>query len=246
MLGEGWAVTPEVGGQSARLGAGPHRRPAIAWVRAREAPATLMIGGRNLGPVGGGHARISISSGGRVIHAFEAPPGFFFVRQPLPKAVLTAPDPYVPIDVTASPVDGQPIQVGLEQFDVQPDGVPMVGAVSGWQEPEYNPTTGRTWRWMSERATLWVRGVGRDVTLTLSVESPLRYFPAPPALQMTVGGQTVARLAPSGDFTWEVPIPSALLPAANEEVVIQSDKSFMPGNGDDRNLALRVYSIEVR
>jgi hypothetical protein len=122
----------------------------------------------------------------------------------------------------------------------------MVGAVSGWQEPEYNPTTGRTWRWMSERATLWVRGVGRDVTLTLSVESPLRYFPAPPALQMTVGGQTVARLAPSGDFTWEVPIPSALLPAANEEVVIQSDKSFMPGNGDDRNLALRVYSIEVR
>jgi hypothetical protein len=63
---------------------------------------------------------------------------------------------------------------------------------------------------------------------------------------MTVGGQIVARLAPSGDFTWEVQIPSALLPAANEEVVIQSDKSFMPGNGDDRNLALRVYSIEVR
>jgi hypothetical protein len=246
MLGDGWAITPEVGGQSARLGAGPHRRPAIAWVRAREAPATLMVGGRNLGPVGSGHARISIASGGRVIHAFEAPPGFFFERQLLSSAVLTAPDPYVPIDVTAAPVDGQPVQVGLEQFDVQPDGVPMVGAVSGWQEPEYNPTTGRTWRWMSERATLWVRGVGRDVTLILSVESPLRYFPAPPALEMTVGGQTVARLAPSGDFTWEVRIPAALLPDANEEVVIRSDNSFMPGNGDDRNLALRVYSIEVR
>jgi hypothetical protein len=246
MLGDGWAVTPEVGGQTARLGAGPHRRPATAWVRSRKDAATLMIGGRNLGAIGSAHARISIASRGRVIHAFEAPPGFFFERQPLPADVLNATDAYVPIDVTAAPVGGQPIQVGLEQFDVQPEGVPMVGALNGWQEPEYNPTTGRTWRWMTERATLWVRSVGRDVTLTMSVESPLRYFQAPPALQMTVGGQTVAQLAPSGDFRWEVRIPAALLPAANEEVVIQSDKSFMPGNGDDRNLALRVYSIEVK
>jgi hypothetical protein len=98
---------------------------------------------------------------------------------------------------------------------------------------------------MSERATLWVRPVGRDLTLTITGESPLRYFSAPPALQVIVAGQAVGRLQPTDDFTWVVTIPAALLSAANEEVVIQSDSSFVPGDGDLRNLALRVYSISV-
>jgi hypothetical protein len=242
MLGEGWAVTPEVGGQTTRLGAGPHRRPAIAWVRARGEAAMLMIGGRDFGPA---TARISIRSAERVIQTFDAPPGFFFKLQPLSPGLLTAADAYLPLEVTATPVDGQEIHVDLEQFDLQSDGVPMVGVVTGWHEPEYNPATGRTWRWMSERATLWVRPVGRDLTLTITGESPLRYFSAPPALQMIVAGQVVGRLQPTDDFTWVVTIPAALLPAANEEVVIQSDSSFVPGDGDLRNLALRVYSISV-
>ena len=97
---------------------------------------------------------------------------------------------------------------------------------------------------MSERATLWVRPVGRDVKVRLTGESPLRYFSAAPTLLATVGGQVVGRLAPSDDFMWELTIPTSLL-AGRNELVIQSDSSFVPGNGDSRNLAVRIYSIDV-
>lgn len=242
MLGPGWAVTAEVGGQTAHLGAGPLQRPAIAWVRARAGAAMLMIGGRDFGPAA---ATISIASGGRVIDTFDAQPGFFFELRPLSAGILAASDAYLPIEVTASAAGGQITQVDLEQFDLQSEGVPMAGAARGWYEPEYNPGTGRTWRWMSERATLWVRSIGRDVTLTISGESPLRYFPMPPELTVTVGGQKVGQLEPASDFTWNVTIPAGLLQSANEEVIIRSDMSFVPGSGDQRSLALRVYTVSV-
>ncbi len=98
---------------------------------------------------------------------------------------------------------------------------------------------------MSDRASFWVRQVGRDVTLRLSAESPLRYFDGPPALRVTVAGQTIAELSPSADFTWEVRIPASLLTAGNEVVSIESDRSFVAGGGDQRKLALRVYAFEI-
>ena len=170
MLGEGWAVTAEVGGQTERGGAGPHRRPAVAWVRSRPGPATLMIGGRNLGQPGGPSTRISIAlrdAGAGAIDAFDAAPGFFFRTIALPAGALEGEAGYLPLEVTAASGEGEPVRVGLEQFDLQSPGMPMVGVSRGWQEPEYNPTTGRTWRWMSDDAELWVKPVGRDVTLRI-------------------------------------------------------------------------------
>ncbi|MBA2303413.1 MAG: DUF2723 domain-containing protein [Acidobacteria bacterium] len=245
MLDEGWAVTAEVAGETERLGAGPHRRPSIAWIRTRSDATTLMLGGRNLGLAGAPPARIALSLDGRVIHSFAAAPGFFFETLALPAGTLAGRGRYVPLEITASAGAADGIRVGLEQFDLQAEGVPMTGVVEGWQEPEYNPTTGRTWRWMSDRATLWVRSVGRDVSLRISAESPLRYFDTPPALRVTVGGRIVSQLSPSADFTWDVKIPAHLLEAGSEAVVIESDRSFVAGGGDQRQLALRVYSIEI-
>lgn len=240
MLGEGWALTAEIGGQTARIGAGPLRQPAIAWVRSRPGGTTLMIGGR----VVAAPARISISSGDQVVDVFEASPGFFFESRELPAGSLDSGDAYIPLEVTATAAD-ESTQVDLFAFDLQSEGVPMVGAVAGWHEPELNPGTGRAWRWMSERATLWVRPVGRDVTVRLSGESPLRYFDTPPDLRAMVAGQTVGRLAPGDDFTWQITVPAHLLSSASQALVIQSDSSFVPGNGDPRNLALRIYAISA-
>jgi hypothetical protein len=126
----------------------------------------------------------------------------------------------------------------------------MVGAEAGWQEPEYNPLTGRSWRWMAERATLWVRPVGRDITLTLTGESPLRYFDAAPAVTVTLAGRQVGRFNPSADFVQDVVVPADALAAADGRVVIESDKWFVPGEregtADRRHLALRIYSYSVR
>jgi hypothetical protein len=245
MLDTGWALTAEIGGEAERAGAGPARKPSIVWVRSREDATTLMIGGRNLEAPGGALARVSISIGGRPLDSFVVAPGFFFERRALPAGALKAAEAYLPIAVTAERLGDANVRVSLEQFDIQSGEVPMLGLASGWQEPEYNPATGRTWRWMSDAATLWVHPVQREVTLTLSAESPLRYFDEPPMVVISAGRQTLAQFSPTGDFTYQVRIPPSLLAAGGGEVVIQSSKSFVPGDGDERRLALRVYAVDV-
>ncbi len=250
MLDRGWAVTPEVAGVSARDGFGPHRRPSVAWIRGRSGDAVLMIGGRTLAPATAAH--VALTFNGRPLREFDAPPGFFFQVVTLPASAQEGARGYVPLDVTSRAADGSAteVPVGLEQFDLQGPGVPMIGVESGWQEPEYNPLRALSWRWTSERATCWVRPIGRDVTLTLSGESPLRYYDAAPAVTVTVGGATVARFSPSDDFTETIVLPADALASADGRVVIESDKWFAPGDrdgsADRRHLALRIYSYAVR
>jgi hypothetical protein len=138
--------------------------------------------------------------------------------------------------------------VSLEQFDLQGDNVPMFGFAEGWHEPEYNPTAGLAWRWMGAQATLWLRVLPRDVTVIVRAESPLRYHDAPVRLTASIGGEEIARLEPVADFTWRIPVPRERLAAAAGALQIASDKFFVPGGpsgGDQRRLALRVYSVEV-
>lgn len=39
---------------------------------------------------------------------------------------------YIPVQVVARSTTDAPVRVGLEQFDLQPEGVPMIGLVEGW------------------------------------------------------------------------------------------------------------------
>ncbi len=55
----------------------------------------------------------------------------------------------------------------MEQFDLQPADRVVYGFGDGWQELEYNPATGRLWRWSSERAVLRVRSSRRALVLHL-------------------------------------------------------------------------------
>ena len=160
--------------------------------------------------------------------------------------------PYIPLAVTSSvrAVPGRAVPVSLEQFDLQSTRVPMVGAESGWYEPEYNPRTAQAWRWASERATLWVRPIGRDVTLTITGESPLRYFDRPLAVIVAAGARELGRFAPSSDFTQSFVLPADALAAADGRVTISTDSSFIPaergGPPDRRRLSLRIYSFGVK
>jgi hypothetical protein len=262
MLDRGWALTAEVAGVTAQQGFGPHRKPSVAWIRTRGTESTLMLGGRHLGSAADPEARVRVSLQDQVLAAFDVKPGFFFKLIALPAGTLdgrpphaaaaVAPDSYLPLAIAAGPADAsaRTVPVSLEQFDLEPPGIAMVGAEAGWQEPEYNPLTARSWRWMTERATLWVRPVGRDVTLTVTGESPLRYFDAAPTVVFTAGGRELARFSPSADFTRDVVLPADALAAAEGRVVIESDKWFVPGErdgtADRRHLALRVYSYGLR
>ena len=64
MLDRGWAVSAEIAGMTELEGYGPHRKPSVAWVRGRDAGATLMIGGRHLGGADEPHARVTLAMKG--------------------------------------------------------------------------------------------------------------------------------------------------------------------------------------
>jgi hypothetical protein len=125
----------------------------------------------------------------------------------------------------------------------------MSGYLEGWFEPEYNPTLGRPWRWTSERSALWVRPIGRPVTLRLAGESPLRYFDSAPHVRLLVGDREVDAFDPSSDFERTVTLPPDLLARADGRVVLESSRFFVPGaegSGDQRHLALRVFEVSAK
>lgn len=251
MLAPGWALTAEIGGVTARDGLGPHVEPSTAWVRAHPDALLLMIGGRNLGAADASAARLTLAGPSGPLETWNAPPGFFFRTLTVPAGALAG-EGYLPMRVSAAAADGsgRPVQVSLEQWDLQPDGVGMVGFVEGWGEPEYNPATALAWRWMSERAVLWVRPVGRDVGLRFAGESPLRYFDSPPTVTVRVGEREFARFEPLSDFDQEVTLPAAALERSGGLVVLESDRWFSPaertGGADRRHLALRIYAVGAR
>jgi hypothetical protein len=242
MLDRGWSITAEVGGVTARDHTGPNVAPVVAWLRRQALPATVLLGGRHLGPGGADAATLTVMVNGATVESFPVKPGFFLRQIALPAGALNGASAYVAFEVKA---DGH---VSLEQFDAQPPGVPMFGYDAGWQEPEYNQSTGRSWRWMSERSDLWVRPVGRPVTLRLSGENPRRYYDAAPHVRVLIGDREVAAFDPSADFDQAITLPADLLDGAKGHVVVESSKFFVPGaggGGDQRHLALRIYKVSV-
>ena len=223
----------------------------MAWVRSDPREVLLMLGGRHLGGSGEAAVRVSVRANGDPIAPFDVAPGFFFKVIPIQAGTFASPGAYVPLEVTSeTAVPGTIVPVALEQFDLQAQGIPMIGVEEGWHEPEYNPVTARAWRWMSERATIWIRPVGRDLTLVMDGESPLRYFDTAPVVTATAAGRQIGRFSPTADFKQELVIPADALAAAQGRVVIESDKWFAPGDrdgsGDKRHLALRIYSYAVK
>ncbi len=252
MLDRGWGLTAEIAGVTARDGFGAHRKPSVAWIRARPDEAMLLIGGRHLGGATDPPVRVELSLRGTPLESVEVKPGFFSHRILLPAGSLATATGYIPLDVSTRAVNqsNSNIPVALEQFDLQGPGTPMIGVDDGWYEPEYNPRTAQAWRWTSEKATLWVRPIGRDVTITLAGESPLKYFDAAPTVAVTVGSREVARFNPSSDFSREIVLPADALAEASGQVIVTSDKFFVPAerqvSPDQRHLALRIYSYSAR
>lgn len=245
MLDRGWSLTAEIGGVRERENAGPDVLPAVAWLRHGSPDLTVLVGGRNLGDSSDPSDTLIGEIGGTPLATITLAPGPFLQRFAVPAALLHAPTPYIPLEFTAG--KGTPT-VSLEQFDAEPDGVPMAGYGTGWHEPEYDALTGRSWRWMSERATLWVRPVGHAVTLKLSGESPLRYFKIPPHVRFLAAGREIASFDPGADFDESIQLPDDALTRAAGQVTVESSAFFVPaatGSLDQRHLALRIYRMRV-
>jgi len=140
--------------------------------------------------------------------------------------------------------------IAIDQFDLQAPGTPMLGFGDGWQEPEYTPLQGLSWRWASGKAVLHVAGAVRDLELQIAGESPRRYFDRPSRVTATAGGARLFSVEAASDFAWSFRVPAGALEASGGTITIETDQIFRPadrGQGaDKRALGLRVYAVRLK
>jgi hypothetical protein len=250
--GEGWALTPETGGLAQATAAGPDHRPIEAWVRRRSGPLHLVVGGRHLGEHGDPAADFELSLDGvvrdRWTLTFEERNFLRFLDVPEGLAGGSG-HGRLTISSRTAGGDSRRALVGVRQFDIQPEDRLLYGFAEGWHEEELDPTTGRRWRWTSERSVLRIKGPAGAVRITVKGESPLRYFNAPPTVRVTAAGRVIAQFRPDADFDWTITVPAGDIERAGGVIAIETDPVYLPGpaegTADERHLGLRVYECRV-
>ena len=246
---EGWSLTPEAAGMSRLMGRSPHLEPIVAMVRRRPGAARLMIGGRNLAGPNDPAARFTIAIDGTPFQQWDSAPGFFLQVFEIPAGRLTGEGPLARLTVQSTAASGTaPIPTAIEQFDLQDDHALMWAYDAGWQEAESSPALG-VWRWTTDRASLRIVGPAQAVRITLSIESPLRYFDEAPLVRATAGGRELAVTTISASRDWAFDVPADALAASGGIITIETNRTFVPaetgGGADQRRLGLRVFSIHV-
>lgn len=242
--GEGWALTPETAGVARDEGRGPGRAPIPAWIRRRPEAVTLMFGGRNLNAAGPAVSLV-VTLDQRPIHEMQVSPGFFLQFLTLEPGALVGEDDYATLEVKAG-AD----QVAIEQFDVQTSGEPVFGYGEGWQELEYNPATGRLWRWTTERATLRFRSSRQPLTLRL--RGTFETTAASAHVTVRIGDHVISQHDVSKVFAVDVRIPADRInPDADTAVTLETDQWYVPAEtnwrptGDRRHLGLRIEECRL-
>ena len=253
MLGTGWSLTQENRGVTTEDSMGPHQRPAVARLRARQEPVRLMIGGRYIGPGQISTNLIAELDGAEVGKWTLGPSRPWFVEWlEWPGGVAAGGRPYAVLTVRAEPVSptSTPPGVLLEQFDEAPISSVMFAFQDGWHELENNPDTGEIWRWVSNRGAIEVRGATKDLTLTLAGPSPLKNFDHAPDVVVRAGQKELARFHPDADFTQAIPVPLDALTAAGGLITIETNLSFVPAergqSADQRRLGVKFYRVEIK
>ena len=198
---EGWHLTSETLNMSERLG----RSGGVAYVRSRPDGALLVIGGEHTAAgssqTAAGAASVSLTIDDRAIDRWDVPAGGrFFRRIALEPGMLAGNAPFSRLVASYASPSGRPQSVRLTQFAVASPNEAFLVQHAGWNEIEYSRELQRRWRWTTARAQTFVNSGGRDLTLAIAGESPLRYSDAPPRVTIRAGNQVLATAEPSGDF----------------------------------------------
>ena len=244
-VGEGWSLTPEAAGVAAT----DHHGLAYGEIHAGLARSAadggvVMIGGRVFDPAV--RPRLIVTIDGRAIldRALESASFLEFVRTGPGVRDPSAGD-YSALSIAASPR----APVAVEQFDASARR-PLVGFGSGWHEPEFNPTTGLRWRWLSERGELKVGPRAAAHTLHLEGESPRKYFSRGSHLLIRSRDRIVFDRVLDADFSLDVPID--IRPDDEPQpIVLETDQIYVPADRsrrtqDRRHLGLRIFRCDLR
>lgn len=273
-VAEGWALTPETAGVAAAADHGPAYAPVAAYVRRRDQPAVMVIGGRHL-ESSGTPARFELSVDGRVIETWDVQPapGSFLRIVPLRSGLLRGmfPDSPSQLNDDAAPMgadappnrhyalvqvrsvaadgSGAPVRTSIEQFDVQSTDRVMFGLADGWFEQEYDEEAVRLWRWMGPSAVIQIHDGGHDVVLQLRGDAPISWLGGAATVVVRAGEEVLSRFVVSDRFDLRLRIPAAALNRSRGQLSFESDRSFSPhaifGTADRRTLSLRVFQLRI-
>jgi hypothetical protein len=253
-VGEGWALTPEAAGVADADRHDPSRGPITGWVLgSASSGGTLMIGGRSFDPTL--RPRLTVTIGGLALIDDTLTPGAFlkFVSLPFSQRDSRAPA-YDAVTVTTT----AGARIAVEQFDASTTR-PLMGFGDGWHEQEFNPMTGRRWRWLSHRGELRIvvepvalppdairLHPAGPLVLHLEGESPRTYFPRGSRLVVRSREQVAFDRVLSSDFSLDVPIENLA-----DTIVLETDQSYVPAersrrSQDRRQLGLRIFKAEIR
>ena len=192
----------------------------------------------------------TVAIDGRSIDEVAVAPGAFLRFLRLPEGALDGAGRYARISISAdSP------RLAIEQFDAQSSGQLVFGFGEGWHEPEYNPTTGRSWRWMSERGALRVRGAapgaGDRHALRLALIGETDPLPRASRVAVRVADRVIAQFTVGREFSVQTVIPGELLTADESTIVVETDQVVVPAERsrrtqDRRHLGLRLFDVQLR
>jgi hypothetical protein len=248
-LGRGWAVSPEIGGLTARDREGAGQTPAVAWVRRRAIAATMMLGGRHLGTESDPPVVVRVRIDGRQVDEWPIRPGAFIFMRPLLPEELEGIATYAQLEIEASWAGSGPAPITLEQFDFQSIDGTMVAYDQGWWEPEFSASSGEAWRWTSREAKLWLFNPGRDLTLVISGEDPSRHYRGGVEMTVLAGERELGRFKLDDHFSQAVAIPVEPLSVARGRVTLRFSDSHVPGrlgtSRDQRELGVRIFDVRV-
>jgi hypothetical protein len=241
-VAEGWSLTPEAAGIAREDGRGPGIAPIEGWIRRRREPIAIMIGGRNLDSAL--TARLTVGVDDRIVGQWQVPPGFFLKTIEVP--AVTEDGDYAHIQVSADRES-----VAIEQFNAGGADRVLAGYGDGWQEQEYDATTGERWRWMSESGQLAVRSDGRALVLHLEGDAPGKYYARPSSLVVSTGNRVLLDTRVSAAFSLDVQIPADSGGWRDRAIAVQTDQVFVPAerssrSTDRRHLGLRVLRCAIR
>ena len=242
----GWHLTPETLNISEQQG----RYEGIAQVRNRPDEVWLIIGGESTAAAGGNPAHVTVTINDKLIEEWDvAPASRFFKRIVLAPGTLAGPGPFSRLVASYRGSEGRPQRVRLTQLMIASPQSRFHVKHAGWNEVEYSDQMQRRWQWTTARAETFVNAAGKDLTLRLSGESPLRYFDRPPRITIRAGSQVLATAEPASDFDLTAKVPASALAASDGMLTIETDQSFVPhersGSPDRRTLGLRIFNFEI-
>ncbi len=252
VLDEGWALTPELAGLAQARGRGPASPDgARAIVRRTLGPRTLLLGGRVVGPQASA-VQLTVTVGDHWQADVRLDAGGFTKVWTLPAAGSRG-DGITESELLVARVGeaaaASPATVLLEQFDIQPSGVPVVALGDGWFEPERDVTSGRRWRWMTTTAVIDVWGADCDLQLTLRGTWPRHYEEAP---VLTVQSDTAGTLFEGTlprPFAISMTVPRRARVDGRVTLTLLATQSFVAGqrtgSADARRLALEMADVLV-